>query len=205
MVHLLIADPAPSPLKPDHRFGGLPVVPKGMDFAWPFCKTCSGAMQYLGRLRIPGEEKLVLLFMCQNDPGLCDEWDADEGGNCAIVVQAIGLSVVQPPHEGVTVLQTEYGAQEVESAKDEYDAAREAWSKETGHKIRDIVGQILGQPTWVQADETPTCNACGKPMRFLAQLEQGPEWQTEMNFGGGCAYVFDCACNPHSAKFLWQC
>ena len=43
-------------------------------------------------------------------------------------------------------------------------------------------------------------------MRFLAQLEEGPDWRTEMNFGGGgCGYVFDCTCRSGSAKLLWQC
>jgi hypothetical protein len=41
-------------------------------------------------------------------------------------------------------------------------------------------------------------------MRFVAQLEQGPDSASEMNFGGGCAYVFDCGCGAHAAKMLWQ-
>lgn len=205
MVNLLVADSSPAALTADHRFGGLPVVPNGTEFVWPSCQTCGGAMQFLGRLRIPGKPRLVLLFMCQNDPGLCDEWDAEAGGNCAIVVRVDGLAEVQAPREGVTVRETEYGTREVRSEKDEYDAARDAWSQETGHMPRDVLGQILGEPAWVQADETPTCPTCGEPMRFLAQLEQGPDSKTEMNFGGGCAYVFDCLCGNDTARFLWQC
>jgi hypothetical protein len=163
-------------------------------------------MQFLGQLRIPEKSELVLLFMCQNDPGLCDEWEPDAGGNCAIVVSTKNVGVVTPPQGGVTVRETKYGARQVASSLENYDDAREAWSKESGRAPREVLGQILGEPAWIQADETPMCGACGKPMHFLAQLEQGPDWKTEMNFGGGgCAYVFDCECGTHSAKFLWQC
>jgi hypothetical protein len=162
-------------------------------------------MQFLGQVRIPEEPKLVLLFMCQNEPGLCGEWEPDGGGNRAIVVSTHGLAEVQPPGGGVTVREARYGAREVASSLGSYDEARDAWSKEPGRRGRDVLGQILGTPGWVQADETPTCGACGKAMRFLAQLEQGPDSKAEMNFGGGCAYVFDCPCSQHSARLLWQC
>ena len=29
-------------------------------------------------------------------------------------------------------------------------------------------------------------------MRFVAQLEEGPDHRTAMNFGGGVGYLFDC-------------
>jgi hypothetical protein len=206
VTELLIVDTAPPPLTRDHAFGGLPVAPNASTFTWPHCKTCGGPMQFLGQLRIPKTEKLVLLFMCQNDPGLCDEWEPDAGGNCAMVVPTDAHAEVGPPEGGVTVRETRYGARQVTSQLDNYDAAREAWCKESGSKGRDVLGQILGTPSWIQTDETPKCDDCGRHMRFLAQLEQGPDWKTEMSFGGGgCAYVFDCACAQHSAKFLWQC
>jgi hypothetical protein len=205
MTRLLIADSAPPVRTADHHFGGYSVLPIGTEFNWPLCKTCGGAMQYLGRLRIPDKPKVVLLFMCQNDPGMCDDYEADAGGNCAIVVGTNNLVEVRAPSEGVTVRDTEYGAREVESEIENYDSARKAWG-EKGGRQRDVLGQIFGKPSWIQGDETPSCKTCQKPMRFLAQLETGPEFNTEMNFGGaGCAYVFDCACAQHSAKFLWQC
>ncbi len=43
-------------------------------------------------------------------------------------------------------------------------------------------------------------------MRLAAQLEQGPDADTEMNFGGGgTAFVFSCPTHPEQARFLWQC
>jgi hypothetical protein len=68
-----------------------------------------------------------------------------------------------------------------------------------------VLGMVKGEPFWLQGDETPICNTCSQPMKLLAQLEVGPEYETEMNFGGGgCAYLFDCK-ECESAKFLWQC
>jgi len=31
-------------------------------------------------------DQMILLFMCPHNPGCCDEWDSDLGGNKAIVV-----------------------------------------------------------------------------------------------------------------------
>ena len=51
-------------------------------------------------------------------------------------------------------------------------------------------------------DEVPACPDCGRPMGFVAQLEEGP---SRMNFGGGggAAYVFRCA-GCDAGAFLWQ-
>ena len=68
-----------------------------------------------------------------------------------------------------------------------------------------MLGQLAGAPSWLQGDETPVCAACQNRMRFVAQLEEGPDHNTAMNFGGGCAYVFDCSCGAATGKMLWQC
>lgn len=31
-----------------------------------------------------------------------------------------------------------------------------------------------------------------------------PDHETEINFGGGCAYLFECDCAGGTGKFLWQ-
>jgi uncharacterized protein YecT (DUF1311 family) len=51
-------------------------------------------MQFLGQLRLKNQfdgEPLLLLFMCQNNPSLCDEWDANADGNKVVSV-AVDLS-----------------------------------------------------------------------------------------------------------------
>lgn len=186
-------------------FGGRPSAPGGV-VDWPVCRSCNGSMQFLGQLPHSDSSALLLLFMCQNEPGLCDEWDADAGANQVVAVPTTGLDLVQPPSSGEVVRPTRHGARTVLRSEENYESARAAWSKENDASPREVLGQIGGTPTWLQGEEVPLCSSCQQPMSFVAQLEQGPEWQTEMNFGGGgCAYVFNCSCRSASPKFLWQC
>lgn len=190
-------------------FGGRPSAPAGV-VDWPVCRSCNGSMQFQGQLPLSDSNglpsSLLLLFMCQNQPGMCDEWDADAGGNQVVTVPTTGLDLVQPPSSEEAVRPTRYGARIVVRGEEDYEAARAAWSKENDASPREVLGQLGGTPSWLQGEEVPSCSVCQKPMRFVAQLEQGPNWQTEMNFGGGgCAYVFHCACRSATPKFLWQC
>jgi len=190
-----------------HRFGGHPVAPEG--FVWPTCATCAAPMQFLGQLRLD-ERRLLSLFMCQADPGQCEEWDADEGGNAAFVFEiADGLAPVTPP-DGETTLRGHWGGRVERRAVDEaalgefetaYDVARSAWAAEHGRR-RDVLGALGGEPAWIQGDETPACDDCDEEMTFAAQLEEGPDYATAMSFGGGCAYAFVCGCG--AAKMCWQ-
>ena len=163
-------------------------------------------MQFLGQLVVDGN-RLVSLFMCQNDPGCCDEWDPGAGGNAAFVFETGGaLELLEPPADGETALEGTWGASlsdaevaeaDVPEFGSAYDVARERATDR-----RQVLGMLGGQPAWIQADETPSCDACAQPMRFVAQLEEGPDYRTAMNFGSGSAYVFRCDCD--AAKLLWQ-
>lgn len=206
MTHLIIHAPDQGgDVTSETAFGGQPCAPQGQ-LQWPTCSSCEGNMQFLGQLRPDRSENLLLLFMCQNEPGACDEWDADSGGNKVVSVAAAALRRVHPPEPGEVLRTTQYGSRMVEDAESDYDLARTAWAKEHDVSPREVLGQLGGTPSWLQADETPSCDFCKKPMEFVAQLEEGPDWKTEMNFGGGgCAYVFRCACHAESAKLLSQC
>jgi hypothetical protein len=110
-----------------------------------------------------------------------------------------------PPTE-TAVRKTLYGATITPVAEPNYDLAREAWAKANSKSPREVLGLLRGEPTWVQSEFTPTCSACDEPMQFLAQLEEGPEDGTAMNFGGGgCAYVYECTCGSDVGKFHTQC
>lgn len=205
MTTLLIHTPEyPAGPSAQTVFGGLPSAPHGR-LSWPSCEICGGNMQFLGQIHAE-EDELLLLFMCQNDPGCCEEWDANEGGNKVLVVGTQDLQLVPAPKQGETVRPVRYGSVQVECAEEDYDEARDAWADASGTSGREILGQLGGEPGWIQADDTPDCDECGEPMQFVAQLEEGPDMETAMNFGsGGSAYVFRCSCSRHSAKFLWQC
>jgi hypothetical protein len=189
------------------RTGGRPMTPRG--FAWPVCRGCEGNMMFIAQLRLADVadpelgDGLLLAFMCQNDPGQCDEWDATAGGNHAVVVPLEGLALLAPPPKGETLLGAASGVT-YHPFDGDYNDARAAWGKRT-KKQRDVLGHVGGEPLWIQADETPACG-CGQPMRFVAMLEEGHDARTAANFGGGCAYAFACvapACRGQ-ARFLWQ-
>jgi hypothetical protein len=203
-VQLLMVEQAASAgPSPDTLFGGAPSV--GEDFTWPTCASCSGNMRFLGQIRRPDASRLLLIFMCENDPGMCDDWDAEGGGNAVVAVVADGLHLAAIPAEG-EVERPRYGARVEIMKADGYDKARGLWVEQNPERRgREVLGQIGGTPGWLQADETPSCAGCDTPMTFVAQLEQGPDHRTEMNFGGGgCGYVFDCDCARATPKFLWQ-
>ena len=174
------------------RIGGAPDAPA--DFRWPVCKQCGGAMQFLAQLALPdceipelaGREQSLLLFQCQNDPGMCDEWDPQSGGNAARLVPLAEATRVKAPASGETRLMA---VDPVGVVVTEPEAAP--------------LGRVGGEPEWIQADETPTC-VCGTRMRFVVQLS--PEGGGGINFGdAGEGYGFVCDSCPAEARFLWQC
>jgi hypothetical protein len=137
--------------------------------------------------------------MCQNDPGMCDEWDPNLGGNVVKIVTTDSLESVPVPTQGNTLLPFEIKAVRMPFPGDYEQAIR---SVELKNKV---LGKIGDTPDWIQTDETPACNACGLPMHFVAQIEQSTGGQFEINFGGGLAYLFACPQCQDQAKFLWQC
>ncbi len=211
MIQLMINRPLDAEQATDQTvFGGRPSAPLGR-LMWPQCRWCQGAMQFLGQLRIDADgdrddDALLLLFMCRNRPGMCHQGEAESGGNAVLRVGLADLQLVDPPPTGKTLRATRYAAAvtPIEQALD-YPSAAMGWATATGTDTRQVLGQIGGTAHWEELDETPTCPACGEAMRFTALLEQGPDRKTEMNFGGGWAYVFRCGCAAKTARLLLQC
>lgn len=196
MITLLINNTSSANLLTETSFGGLPVKDKA-DFAWPKCESCESDMQYQGKIKT--DIGLELIFLCNNDKD-CDQWDAEAGANKVIIVSGEELEFFKPNDVRLSLREIEYGSTLVEVDAESYETARGNWA---GNR-REVLGQLYGTPGWLQADDTPKCNCCNKPMRFVAQLEEGPDHKTAMNFGGGVAYLFDCI-EGKTAKFLWQC
>lgn len=169
---------------PGLRTGGVPLVPEG--FAWPNCRECGGPMLFFAHL--PLEAGVIAVFLCQNDPGMCDDWDATAGANRAFVFRG-PLSPATVPTEGETLL----GAV----------TALRPHPADTP-TTEPVLGRLGGEPHWIQGDETPGCPSCTGPMAFTAELEEGADFETSANFGGGgLGYVFHCRpCGE--AAFLWQ-
>ncbi|CAL9585176.1 hypothetical protein [Streptomyces sp. enrichment culture] len=169
---------------PGPRTGGVPLVPDG--FVWPKCRECGGPMLFFAHL--PLEAGVIAVFLCQNNPGLCDDWDATAGANRAFVFDG-PLSAATVPAEGETRL----GAVTALRPHPDGTPAEEP-----------VLGRLGGEPGWLQGDETPACPSCATRMTFTADLEEGAEFETSANFGGGgLGYVFHCRpCGE--AAFLWQ-
>lgn len=164
-------------------------------------------MQFLGQIVDKGaaSRTVLSLFMCQNEPGLCDEWGPRGGGNAALVLDLAEPTIATVPKSGRTLRGLRYSTDVKLVEADDYFLAIAGLEADHSHN-ETVLGQLGGEPSWIQGDETPECDAHGKSMRFVAQLEEGPRDGNEMNFGGGgCAYVFRSDCCPAEARFLWQC
>ncbi len=199
MGHLLVAKPAPEETASVTRIGGRPVAPPGT--AWPTCKECKGPMQFVAQIRLSElrdpalADRLLLIFQCQNKPGMCDDWSAESGANRALLVAPGGTPLAPPAGKATALSRTDgVGLEPLPAGADYGDVV--------GGRP-EVLGQAGGSPAWIQADETPTCS-CGKPMRFVVQLED--RGGGGINFGdAGCGYGFVCSTCADQARFLWQC
>ncbi len=198
------------------RTGGMPLAPIGT--SWPACATCERPMQFLAQIVLNDLNHLadqtdahdghvMVIFMCQNDPGMCDDWSPTAGGNRALLLPATELRPMAGPDEGEGILHLDAvnAVNLVSLAASDYGSAREEWGSRSGNDLWSVLGQLGGQADWLQDDETPECPSCARPMDLVAQFEEGPVHATAMNFGGGGA-AFAFACEPCvQASFLWQC
>jgi uncharacterized protein YwqG len=220
MAKFIIAAKGSAKTTATTRIGGMPRAPKGT--SWPRCKECKGRMMFLAQIYLPDtgiaslaeRDQLLLVFQCQNNPGMCDDWDPDLGGNAVLVVSTAGLVPLPPPVP--TPVDREEGtngpiyldqAQAVRAADYDYtrhdesddDAYVEALQKQGS----GVVGKLGGRPAWIQGDETPKCS-CRRKMIFVAQIEHNAA--AGINFGDcGSGYVFNCGHCKDKAKFTWQC
>ncbi|MEU1711221.1 hypothetical protein ABZ478_39160, partial [Streptomyces sp. NPDC005706] len=96
---------AVSPTAPVTRTGGVPLAPA--ETLWPCCASCNGPMQFLAQVVLDdlgdglGHRGFLALFACQNDPGMCGDWEPDSGGNQALLFPADGLEPLAQPANGV--------------------------------------------------------------------------------------------------------
>lgn len=164
-------------------------------------------MQFLARFYLPeivpdfGLDQTLLLFQCANEPGMCNEWDPNAGGNKALLIGADATSVPMQVPGGPTLLTREHRL-ELEAWTPMKEDSLDAFLSETAGRS-SVIGKAGGHPSWLQQDETPICK-CGNRMQFVAQIDSSAD--REINFGdGGIGYAFACRLCPSEARFLWQC
>jgi hypothetical protein len=199
---LLMRESNQVPLHQLTKMGGKPLAPPNTQ--WVSCRVCGAWMQFLGQIDLEAtaikevckRKQLLLIFMCSNNPGLCDEWDADLGGNAAILVSKTNLASLEPPCD-----KEEFLSEEILLTLDECDDSADTYCDILNQSQNQICGKIGGEPLWIQDDETPICS-CGARMTFVFQLE----YSAEVQFGdSGSGYGFVCSVCQQGAKFLWQC
>jgi hypothetical protein len=162
------------------RIGGQPIAPANT--TWPSCARCSGPLRFIAQHPMPGGKR-VLAFLCENDAGMCDEWDPVSGANLVLVV-AGGTALQPPPGSETRPITPVFGP-----------------AIGLGTTGDASVGLLGGEPAWIQNDETPEC--CDKPMDFVLQLDEHAHPQ--LNFcGGGSAYVFACRSCERGAYIMQQ-
>ncbi|HEY4460907.1 MAG TPA: hypothetical protein VGN81_41785 [Pseudonocardiaceae bacterium] len=114
------------------------------------------------------------------------------------------FAALSPARSNITLLDATDEITRTTVATEDYYDAREQWSQSTGRAKNEVLGKLGGAPDWIQNDETPRCASCGNPMAFVVELEEGPDFRTAINFGGGgCGYAFTCA-PCQKAAFCWQ-
>ena len=73
------------------QFGGMPIAFPAE--RWPHCSACEGAMSFIAQfdhhppaLDLGANGRTLYIFMCQQDPGMCEDWDADGGANACLLL-----------------------------------------------------------------------------------------------------------------------
>lgn len=183
------------------KVGGLPYALPNT--GWVRCRTCRSLMQFLGQIdleetAIPDichRKQLLLIFMCTNDPGMCDEWEPDSGGNAAILVSKTTAMSVEVPCD-----REDFILEETLLALEECDDSSDAYCELFNQSKGEVYGKLGGEPLWIQCDKTPRCD-CGAKMTFVIQLE----YSGEVEFGdAGSGYGFVCSICQDRAKFFSQ-
>jgi len=192
----------------DAYVGGRPFADAALH--WPCCRTCQSPMQFIAHLPLsasmeaaPHGDLSLLLFQCQAQPGMCEEWSAVGGGNAAILSTRARAHPLDAPPGETTLPQVSHLRFVAYDEPADPDQAQDLYQDVYSAPDSQVVGKAGGQALWIQYDETPTCS-CGTRMTFVAQLEE--RGSRGLNFGGGgSAYAFACAGCKAEARFLWQC
>lgn len=163
------------------KLGG---APQGLPASsWPKCSECGKSQSLLAqfehhpeRLDLGRKGRVIFVFQCNHDPGMCSTWEALSGANACFVVEPEDLTDAEtpvpsdaPPQDReVRIIewhQRDDGLASELASNFRNDEAHMRLAEETHAKI--TWGTRLGGfPKWIQsADEAP------KGWAFVGQLD----------------------------------
>jgi hypothetical protein len=210
------------------RLGGAPF---GLSASsWPHCGECGGPMSFLAQFRHDDDRldlgrsgRVLFLFFCENDPGMCETWDTGSGANACLILEPEDLTVaptLPPPGLPVTydVMNITGWSLGDDGVSADLAMRVELENEELPEELVDQVDggtKLGGMPLWVQSPEPLAANG----WRFLGQIDS-VDWtatEEEMrrfpqrgyagpNFGdSGIAYLRAEIADPRRVVLTWQC
>ncbi|HEY1083430.1 MAG TPA: hypothetical protein VGE29_14270 [Prosthecobacter sp.] len=207
------------------KLGGLPWGIS--ESQWPKCKNCGKSQSLLAqflhdfdRLDLGREGRVLNIFQCNHDPGMCSTWEGGAGANACFISEPEELADNQaqlpadwPPLEREVII-TDWVAKEddIDPSKESHFYSGEKYCQLPQSETDKVhLGtKVGGVPWWVQSpDEAPQGD-----WRFVGQLadfysfltppstthegisEDPDKWEGRThycdgpNFGGGTGYIF---------------
>ena len=221
---LRLSSELPRQSAPQDKLGGLPWGLRPS--LWPTCKECGKSQSLLAqfvhdspRLDLGRAGRVLSVFQCNHDPGMCSTWEGGSGANACVVTQP------EEMEPGLSSLPADSPQVEREARVVEW-RERDDEFPETGTGGITTSTRLGGVPFWIQnPDEAPD------GWRFIGQLDStysflsaptvgaagvtldSEHWEGRShycegpNFGdGGIAYLFlrNTPTAPEGWLF-WQC
>jgi hypothetical protein len=149
-------------------------------------------LQETGMPEFAQESKLLSLYKCDNNPGLCDDAFPESGGNAAHLFDLSTCQSTPSPSGTISFPEVMLDLVEYKEPKIFNHEAYWANAKKLGMRFFGTTGGAAVHKTLLETD--PQCS-CGVLMKFVAQIEErtiAGKKQPDMNFGGGgraLAYV----------------
>ena len=172
----------PLQVSPQDKLGGLPwgLAPS----QWPICQGCGKSQSLLAqfghhpiRLDLGREGRMLSVFQCNHDPGMCLTWEGGSGGNACFITEPEDLtSGLTPSPSDAPLVECEVQIVEWIEKDDGITEAQAAnffvWEKLSQLSESEIekvtTSTKLGSvPYWIQSpDEAPTDG-----WKFIGQLD----------------------------------
>jgi hypothetical protein len=188
---------APPETTVQDKFGGLPFG-LGAD-KWPKCKECGKSHSLLAQLNHDPERldlgragRVLFVFQCNHEPGLCASWEAHSGANACLVVEPeeLGHRPSELPDDQPVVDNEVRVLTWIE--RDDGLEASLMPAFFSSHSFDHMSDEVLGRVTWG--------TRLGGMPRWLQSAEEGPgaDWQFVGQLGSTHSFL-----RPPTTRHAW--